>query len=470
MANNREIAQSVLEAVGGTANVTTVAHCMTRLRFTLKDIDAPDSEKVRSIKGVVGAQISGGQYQVIIGNNVEKVYNELCDLGGFDKLDAINENLDVPEKQPLTPAVIGNRILSYLSGSVNPLIPLLMCAGMFKVISSILGPSMLNLFASDSDVIVLLEMVYEAAFYFMPVYLGYNAAKQLGVTPALGAFIGGILITPTFVSMASAGTAFSVFGIPCTPGTYSKTVLPVLLSVWVMSYIEKGLKKVMPDALTTVFTPVLTVLITLPFALCALAPLGSWIGTVLANIMSFAGEQGGIVAILAGGLIAALWTLIVSTGMHLPIIMVALTPFMETGVDTFIFVATGARMWSFFGAQIGAFLRARGEEKKEILSYAVSSLIGGVGEPFIFGAMFRHTRLFVTQGIGAFVGAVIMLTLGVKYYVMASSNFLSILGFAGGETSNLILAVVASAVAGVVALVLTYLFGFSNKELEEMEK
>lgn len=469
MANNKKIAEDVLAAVGGVENITSVLHCMTRLRFTLKDIDVPDTDTVRDIDGVVGAQISGGQYQVIIGNNVPKVYDELCGMTGLAHQAAIDENLD-GTKEPLTLKGIGNSILNYVSGSVSPMIPLLMCAGIFKVIGSVVGPSMLNLLPATSDLVVLMDMVYNAAFYFMPIYLGYNAAKQIGVTPILGAFIGGILLEPTFMGLAAEGAPFSVYGIPCTPMAYSKTVLPILLTVFAMSIIEKGMKKNMPDALSTVFTPVLTVGITLPISLCVLAPIGSWIGTGIADILAAVGTSGGLVSIIGGGLVAALWTFFVVTGMHLPIIMILQTAFMETGVDTFLFVATTIRVWSMFGTEIGAWLRLHGKEKAQALNFMVASIVGGVGEPFIFGMMFRHSRLWLTQALGAFVSGVIALGLGVKMYVMSTSNFTSVLAFIGGSSENFIFALVASAVGGIVALVATYLFGFSKDELAAARK
>lgn len=194
MTDNKKIAADVLEAVGGKENVTFVAHCMTRLRFNLKDIDAPDIKEVKKIGGVLGAQISGGQFQVIVGQNVPKVYDELCKIGGFAKQDAIDENLDAP-KQKLTPKVIGNNILNYLSSSMVPMIPVLMCAGLFKTVAVVLGPTMAGVLSDTSDLYVLMNMVYDAAFYFIPIYLGYNAAKNIGVTPVLGALWAAFLST-----------------------------------------------------------------------------------------------------------------------------------------------------------------------------------------------------------------------------------------------------------------------------------
>ena len=150
-----------------------------------------------------------------------------------DPVQAIEENLNSASEK-LTPQAIGNNILNYLSGSMVPLIPVLMCAGLFKTVGVILGPTMAGVISETSDIYILMNILYDAAFYFLPIYLGYNAAKNIGVTPVLGAFMGGILIDPAMIQMAQDGAAFSVYGIPCIPGNYTQSVIPILLSVWAM--------------------------------------------------------------------------------------------------------------------------------------------------------------------------------------------------------------------------------------------
>lgn len=468
MADNKQIAADVLEAVGGKENVTFAAHCMTRLRFNLKDMDAPDADAIKKINGVLGAQVSGGQFQVIIGQNVPKVYDELIKMTGFAKQGTIDENLDDGAKVPMTPAGIGNAILNYLSGSMVPMIPLLLSAGMFKTISVVCGPTMLNLCAETSDFYVLMNMLYNACFYFIPVYLGFTAAKNLGATPVLGAFMGGVLIEPTFVQMATEGASFSVYGIPCTPGSYAQTVIPILLTVAVMSVFEKLFRKHMPDALTTVFTPLCTLALTVPFALCLCGPLGSWCGNGLAAVFEFLGSEGGIVAILGGGLLAAIWLPMVITGMHVAVIMIAVANFMATGSDSFILVATTVSLWAAFGTEIAAWLKLRDKrEKSQCAGYLVAQLVGGVGEPFIYGMLFRYRRLFVACITGSFVAGAVALALNVTAYLAgAASNVLCIMTFVGGGNENLIGAVIASAAGFIVSFLVAWFFGFTEDELE----
>lgn len=468
MANNKQIAADVLEAVGGKSNVSFVTHCMTRLRFTLKDRTVPDAAAVKKLNGVLGAQESGGQFQVIIGQNVPKVYDELCALGGFSKQAAIDENLDGTQAE-LSLASIGKGIMNYLAGSMTPMIPVLLAAGLFKTIGVVLGPTMLGVMAADSDLVRFMDMIYNAAFYFMPIYLGFNASRQIGLTPILGAFLGGMLIEPTFVSLAAEGTPLSVYGfLPCVPGAYAQTVLPILLTIPVAYAIERIMRKHLPDALQTVFSPFLTLGITLPVSLCLLAPMGSWLGNGLADVFEFLGTSGGIISIISGGLLAAAWVPMVITGMHMALIGIAQVAFLQAGFDPFIFVAINISLWPVFATQIATFLRLKlRDEKSACAGYLVAQLIGGVGEPFIYGMDFRYPKLFLCSMAGSFVSGAIALALGVTAYVAGlPSNLLSMLTFVGGGTENLLFACIAAAVGFAVSFTATWFFGFSKDEIE----
>lgn len=468
---NKQIALAVLENVGGKDNVSTALHCMTRLRLNLKDDGLADVDAIKNIPGVLGAQWSGGQLQVIIGQNVPKVHAAVV-AAGVASGGSVDENLDgAGEKFEWTPKNVGNAILSYLSGSMVPMIPVMMAAGMFKVIAAVIGSSMLGLVADDSNVITLLNFLYDAGFYFLPIYLGYNAATKIGVTPMLGAYMGGILVAPAFVELANAGAPFSVFGIPCTPAVYGSTAVPILLSVWVMSYIEKFFKKNLPDALTTIFTPFLTMLIMTPIALCALAPLGNFLGIGIGNALYALGTAGGVFSIIGAGILAALWLPLVATGMHVTVIMLAIGNFMATGMDAFVLVMTTISLWSGYGAELASFLRLKEpNEKSAALGYFISNTIGGVGEPFIYGLLFRHSRLWLTCAAGAFTSGVIASALGVKVYNMAASSVLNLLAFIGPDPSNLVKACIAAAAGFAVGLLLTYLFGFTKEEIEGTAK
>ena len=324
--DNKKIAEDVLAAVGGASNVTNVTHCMTRLRLNLKDQSIPNDDEVKKIKDVLGAQWSGGQYQVIIGQNVPKVYDAAIALGVKGE-GSIDENLDGGTKEPLTLKTAGNKILNYLSKTMVMTIPIIMGAAMFRTIAVVCGDGMLGIWSADSDIYnFFYNWIYNAGYYFLPVYLGWAAAKQLGCSQPLGMMLGGVLIAPEFMTLVNAAadsgvTTTMVYGVlPAQLNNYSSTVLPMVLSMPVLMVVEKFMKKVVPDMLSTVFVPVGTMAVMIPVSLCALAPIGSILGSMVGNFMFGLGNAGGIVTILSLVVIAALWEFLVMTGMHLSLI------------------------------------------------------------------------------------------------------------------------------------------------------
>lgn len=461
--DNEKIASDVLAAVGGKENITFLTHCVTRLRFNLKDMSIPDQEAIKKIPGVLGVVVSGGQFQVIIGQNVPKVYSIVCRMTGIQEQKAIDENLDAP-KEKLTPAHVGSNILNYLAGSMTPLIPAMITAAMFKTLQVLLGPDMLGFVTAESDFYLLCGILYNAFFYFLPIYLGYTAAKKLGASPVMGMFTACMLLVPDFVALADAGESFSVYGIPCMVNNYAQTVLPVILSVWVMSYVERFFKKVIPDTLSTIFTPFLTMAVMVPIAFCALAPLGAFLGGYIGNALLAFGDVGGFLAV---AVVAALWEFLVMTGMHQVLIVFAISAMMTNGVDNFVLTAGGYATWAAFGMALGAFLRLRNKNEKALaLGYFISGILGGVTEPALYGVGFKYKRPFVAMAIGGFLGGLYAGLTHVGTYVMGATNFLSVLGYVSGGTGNMINGCIGCVIALGASAALTYFFGFTAADLE----
>lgn len=462
MDKNQQIATEVLAAVGGKDNITFVTHCMTRLRFNLKDKSAADLEAIKNIKGILGAVESGGQLQVIVGQNVDKVYTLLCNAAGIKPETVIDENLDAP-KEKLTPKKIGNNILNYLSGSLTPLIPVLIAAAMFKTVLVVIGPDMLKLIAKEDDLYILLNFLYSAGFYFLPIYLGYTSSKKIGVTPVLGMFMGAILVVPEFVAIAAAGTPFTVYSIPCAVHDYSQSVLPILLSVWVMHYVERFFKKYMPDSLTTIFTPFFTMVVMVPISLCLLAPAGAFVGDYISKGLIAFGGVGGFVAV---AVIAALWEFLVMSGMHMVLIVTGITVLMSGGSEALIMPAGGCATWAAWGMALGAFFRLKDKEEKSLsMGYFISAALGGVTEPALYGIGFKYKKPFLGMMIGAALGGAYAGLTHVSIYVMGASNFLSFIGLLGGGTANLVNGIIANMIALISSAVAVYFIGFNEKTL-----
>lgn len=473
--DNKQIARDVLDAVGGPANITSCTHCMTRLRLNLKDQSAPKDEEVKKIKGVLGAQWSGGQYQVIIGQNVPKVYDEAVKLGVSGE-GAIDENLDpAMPKEKLTPKKVGQNILNYLSKSMVALIPVMLAAALFRTIAVIAGPDGFGLWAVDSTEYVLFNnWLYNAGYYFMPILLGWSAAKQIGCSQPLGMMMGAVLIAPELINIVAAAaetgaTTTPIYGIfPAILNNYSSSVLPILLCVPVLWQVEKFFKKFIPDMLATVFVPFCTMFVMVPVGLCILAPIGSIMGNGIGGAMFALGSAGGIITIITLAVVAGLWEFLVMTGMHTVVINLALVNLLSGGSDSCIMVAGAIAQFATWGMAFGAFLRIKEkDEKAACLGYSLSGIVGGVTEPALYGCGFKYMRCLVAMVLGGALGGLVAGIFHVTTYVLGASNILGLIGYAAGGTNNLIWAVISSVVAFISAALIAFFFGFTKEQLEE---
>lgn len=461
MADNKKIAAAVLAAVGGKDNVSMVTHCMTRLRFNLKDASIPKEDEIKNIPGVLGVVVAGGQFQIIIGQNVPKVYKEVCILGGLETREAIDENLDAP-KEKLTLKRAGAAVMNYLAGTMTPLIPVMMAAGMVKTILVVC--ELLNVLSAESDLYILMDFVYNAGFYFMPIYVGYHAAKKIGMSPCIGMYLGGILIAPAFVQMAADGTPFTFLGLTVNVQDYNSSVLPIVVTVAVAFLVEKFIKKITPDALSTIMIPTLTVVISTPIALLVTAPAGSVAGDYLSILLNLIADYGGFVGI---ALIAALWEYLVMTGMHGVLLLPAIMTMMEGGTDPTAFVAAKCATFAAVGMALGTALAMKNkEEKSAAAAFFVSGLVGGVTEPVLYGIGLKYKRPFIAMSIGAAIGGAYNGLFNVTANIMSASNFLGVLAFSGGTSSNFVNGTIGCCIALVASAILTYFFGYSKAELE----
>lgn len=472
MADNKQIAQAVLQAIGGAQNVKDATHCMTRLRIALKDDSIPHDDEVKAIDGVLSVIRGAQMYQVVIGTNVPHVYEAFCEMAHIDQKEAIDDaeaaaadaQLSAPKKA-WTPQRVGRSILDYMAGCMTPLIPVLLAGGLCSAINAIFGPGLLNLYSAESDIYILFNFVYNAAFYFMPILAGVNAGRHLGISPMLGGFIGCILMAPAFAAYAASGDPFTVYGIPCDTSTsYAQTVLPIMLCVPLYALVYKLIAKVMPDVLTTVFTPILSLVISLPFMLCLLAPLGTLVGNAISGGLAWFGNNTGFVGV---AVISAIWEFLVVTGMHMALMMPMMASYFETGVQTGAMVSGSFATWACFGVALGAALRLKSKAGRgNAIGMFVSGIVGGVTEPTLYGLCFEHTRCFLGIVIGGFVGGAYAGITQVCAYAITSSNFLALLSFVGGETANVVNGIISCALALIVSTVVTYFFGFSKQEIE----
>ncbi|WP_270273898.1 PTS transporter subunit EIIC [Enterococcus gallinarum] len=461
----------ILEAIGGEENISYVTHCMTRLRFNLKDESLVDELKVKNIKGILGCQFSGGQFQVIIGPNVSKVYNKLIENRTFES-DTTLENINKKEhgkKEKNSFKGTINKILDAITGCLTPILPVLIVSGLIKMLPTLLGPTMLNLVSDSSDFFKLLTFVGDTGFYFFPVFVGIAASKKFGCNTMIAVFIGTVLVHPTFVEIVKVGEPFKLLGLSVPLVSYSSTVFPMIIIVWVMSYVEKYLKKITPEALSSLLVPFLTVVIMLPLGLYVLGPIGSMLGEYLSQ---------GLIALrsvlgpLGVAIIGSLFVLIVATGMHLPLFATAILAITNVGYDDTILVGAIVGVYVNFAIVLGFIIKSKTAEQKGFgFTCLISQFFGGVAEPIIFGIFFQHRRTLVYRMIGSFVGSLYAGLMNCKVYFLASSNFLYPLAYnGGGNNSSFINGIIACVIGFVVAFVLIMMFGIEGKSSQIQEK
>lgn len=453
-----QIAKEILKQVGGSENISKVLHCQTRLRFNLKDESIVSDEKIEAINGILGVVRAGGQVQVVVGPEVKDVYAEVCNLANFENTDAEPEPV---KKEKLTWKSIGNGILDAISGCMGPAIPAIVASAFFKMLVAVLGPDIFNVIGEGDDLYTLFTFVGDAGFYFFPVIVGYTSAKKFNLNPVMGILMGAILIHPTFVGLA--GKPFTVYGIPCNVQSYASTIVPIILSNWVMSYVARFFDRVVPGAIRSVFSPAFTLAVMLPISLCVFGPAGAFIGQyVVAGLLSLEGIAG----FIGIGLIAALYPVLVMTGMHMVLITAMFQMFATYGCDTFATVAVAVSSFSIMGVGIGAFLRLKNKEQKALaLSYGITAIVAGTSEPTIYGICTKYKKPFIGLLAGGFLGgAYAGITNAIAATMVPSSNLVSALTFLGASQMNFINGIISCVIAFVSTALFVYFFGFDKNE------
>lgn len=456
-------AKKILEKVGGERNIVSVTHCMTRLRFVLKDEGIVDDSQVKSIKGVVGVMKKAGQYQIIIGNDVARCYKELQMLGRFSD-SAEGGSAAVKPKQNVLMA-----ILDVITGCMAPIIPAIIGAGMIKVLNILLG----FVAPADSQTMQLMTVMGDCAFYFLPMLIAYSAGKKFNTNPYMVAAVTGVLLHPDFIALLSqAGGGTYFLGIPVTAANYSSTIIPVILTAWAMSYIERVVEKITPSVTKNFLKPALILLISAPVAFLILGPLGSLMGNGLASVIYAIQSKASMAAMV---LMSAAMPFLVMTGMHWAFVPVALTALAAPAGESILLPAMLASNLAQGAACMAVAVRSKNSNMKQVASASgFSALFAGITEPGMYGVTMPLKRPMaaacIASGItGAFIG-LIRLTA----HAFATPALISMPQFMSPDKPhNVVFAVVAAGMTMVLSFIITWIMGFEDPveewEPEEME-
>lgn len=467
------LAQEIVEKVGGEANINSLTHCITRLRFKLKDESKADTEFLKNHDEIVTVMQSSGQYQVVIGNHVPDVYDAITKV---THLDSANDD----QSQEKGSGNILNRFIDLISGIFQPILGILAAAGMIKGFSALFLA--LGWLTESSGTYQILFALGDALFYFFPVFLGFTAAKKFGSNHFIGMAIGAAIVYPTLVSAMEfgakgvhtlfGGTIFEVesnlsfLGIPVISMNYTSSVIPIIVAIYFASILERKLKRIIPDVVKTFFVPFFTLLIIVPITFIVIGTISSWvanwIGSGAINIY-------GLSPILAGLLLGAFWQVFVIFGIHWGLVAIMINNVSTSGYDIInplIFAASFAQT----GIVIGLFLKTKNTKLKSISLPAAISGIFGVTEPAIYGVTLPRKKLFIYSCIisGLFSGFIGFA--GTKMYFMGGLGIFGYTTFIG--ESGLNFAFWATIIASLLAVLVSSIVGYlvhSDKNEQEVQ-
>lgn len=437
-------AAAIVEAVGGRDNIVNVSHCMTRLRLVLADEDLASDSEVEGVPSVLRVIRQGGQYQVVIGNDVPKVYAALREAGisGNTVTDAVPAS---PKKaNPLS------RFFGFVSGCMTPLLPAMLGGGMVKVLVSLL--TTLGWLSTAGTTYGVLSVIGDAFFYFLPIMLAYTVADRMGSSKLLAMLVAGVLLHPDLAALFAAGNV-TFLGLPVTAATYSSSVLPIFILVPIMKYIEDFADRISPQVIKVFFKPFLVVLISAPLALIVIGPLGTLAGNLLADGISALYNRAGWLTV---ALLAALMPFVIMTGMHYSLVPLATMSMASLGFDPMIIIAMFCSNLAQGGASFGVAVRTSDKSIRQVATGAgISAVVAGVTEPALYGVTMKYKTPLIAACVGAgAAGVFAALTGTVAYSLGGSPSVFTLVQMIGGDG-------LTGLVWGLVTLAITLLVSFT---------
>ncbi|MCW0887397.1 beta-glucoside-specific PTS transporter subunit IIABC [Clostridioides difficile] len=455
----KDLNENIIKLIGGKENIKSVAHCVTRLRFTLNDRSIAQTEEIKKLKGVIDVVSNDVAYQIIIGTHVVDVYNEFMSMIGLSS----SESSIKSERKKGIRGIKGifNSIFVVVSETMTSVIEVLLAAGILASMLALLNMS--GILQSDSPTYQILDTLRSATFHFLPVLIAIASAKRLNVNPYIA-----VVLAVTLLSSSIDGVeGLSLFGINLQATTYANSFIPILLGVWAMGIIIEGLKKILPKALHYFLVPVLSLIITLSITLTVFGPIGMWIGDGLNYACMFLIDTLGNWSVVA--LYAALQPLLIVFGAANFTMPISLNSVTTLGYDPIFMGAATISDIAVCGAMFGYFLKTRNKEQKQLFGTVSFSALMGVTEPSVFGVFMKYRRPFVAVMIGGGIGGLIAGLAQVKTYGMVWGLAALPTYLVGGEVSNFTFMIISVVVSFVAATAASYLLGIPSDEKEEVK-
>lgn len=451
----KKIANEILDLIGGSKNVSTLEHCSTRLRFGLVDKSVVNVEKIKKIKGVMGV-VDGSQFQIVIGNNVVEVYDELLKICPVTGAKSVSNKKDDRKW--------GAKLLEFVISVFQPLVPAIAGAGVLKSVLLLL--SMFGLLASDSTVYTALAAISDATFYFLPIMVAVTTANTLKSNRLVAIAAVGYLLLPA--TTAALADGMTLFGFAVKNITYSSQVFPAILCVIFLSLMERGFNKISPKAIRIFFVPMMSLAITIPVTLLVLGPLGYNIGTLFtAVILALYGKLG----FVALGLLAAILPFMIATGMHKTLLPYAITTYGQLGYEALYMPASLAHNISESGACFAVALKSKDEDLKQTALSAGISALMGITEPALYGVTLQNKKAMMGVVLSCAISGMLMGLFVVKAFIIVGPGLASMSMFVdAANASNFMYACIGFAVALLGSFIITFVLwkdSDSDSDVEE---
>lgn len=457
--DKKQLAQDIVRLVGGKENIDNALHCITRLRFYVHDETLVQANEIEKLEGVLSFIKGNGQQQVVIGNQVGEVFNEVAEI-----LNLENKAQSTEELKPETAKTfVGylNALVGALTASIQPVVGLLAGGGI--IIGLMTALSTFGWIATDSDLYMFIDTVARASFHYLPVLIGIAAAKRFGVSPYVMAAVAGLLVHPTITTIAdSEAGLINLFGINFGVTNYTYSVFPMIVAAWVGGYLDRYLNKVVPNVIKSLVVPVLEVLILSLLVITIVGP----VITLIASGIAYGIEVGfAFSPIIGGALYAAFFPLLVMFGMHWPLITLIVNDLTITGYSM-MNAFSSVLMLGIAGGVFAVAIKTSQLKLKQISFAATLSQVCGVGEPAIFGVLVKYKKVFYMVTIANFIAGGLAGALNLLSYGFAGGlvGFASFIDPVNGITANFTNYWITHLGAFVLAFILTYLFGFKDEK------
>ncbi|MCE4048121.1 MULTISPECIES: beta-glucoside-specific PTS transporter subunit IIABC [Bacillaceae] len=443
--NYQELAKLIIDKVGGEGNVKSLNHCATRLRFNLKDDTKTDEQALKNTSGIMGVVNKGGQYQVIIGSDVGNVYKEITKQTNIS-----NEGEEAKGEDKRSTFA---KVIDTITGIFTPILPAITAAGMLKAVLSVLV--VFKVLTTESQSYQVINFMADAAFYFLPILLAASSAQKFKTNMYLAIMVGGILLHPSFVTMVNtvkeSGGSIHLLGLPISAVSYSSSVIPIILSVWFMSYIEPIADKLSPKAIKFFSKPLITIFIVGTVSLVVLGPIGYLISDAISNgITALESVSPWIVPLLVG----TFTPLLVATGTHYGLVPIGINNRMTTGYDTVIYPGMLASNVSQGAAAIGVGIKSKDTKIKQLAYSAGLTGLFGITEPALYGVNLRFKTPLYAAMIGGGVGGLFMGIFRVRNFSGGSPGLLTLPSYIGDNTLSFFY---FACIGAVISIVVTFI-------------